>query len=117
MPFTKSEDRKKIDELKSSSLYMMLNTHYLDDDAKYNVGVSFTPGDKCYYFYKQMIAEWKEERRWTTAHKIYEEMVNRIANKNWTDDTKRAYELAWQVFFAREVMKYEEEKSIENGEV
>ena len=67
------------------------------------------PGDRCYVFYKTMIENWSVERRWTTADEILKSLI--------PDDMKRAEVLAFLVFFIREVLKYEELKAKENGEV
>lgn len=71
------------------------------------------PGDRCYLWYRWMIDEWKRERRWTTADKIYAIVMH--------DDEslaeQRAKELAWQVFFVLHVMDYEQEKMEENGDI
>jgi len=111
MPFTKQEDRKKIGDLSELGVRNLLITRISSIS-------DFAVGDKCYYFYNIMMKVWKNNRRWTVAHSIYQEMIERI-NKHtaWADDTKRAYELAWQVFFQLQVMPYELEKQAENGDI
>ena len=75
------------------------------------------PGDRCYFFYKQMVDEWKKNPKWTTAHEIYKNR-NRIKEKFSIDyDDKIAIELAWQVFFQLHVMPYELKKREENGDI
>jgi hypothetical protein len=32
-------------------------------------------GDICYVFYCRMVHLWKQDPRWTTAHKIYKDFV------------------------------------------
>ncbi len=108
MPFTTQTDREKVNFLMSNEIEELLHT---PANAKISVG------DKCYYFYKEMIVKWKESRRWTTAHNIYQSMKHKICTAGYTDDTKRAYELAWQVFFNLKVMPYEAEKLAENGDI
>lgn len=76
-------------------------------------------GDLCYQFYKEMVDTWKQGPRWTVAHEIYLKMrlnTNRLTLA--ADLGKRtAYELAWQVFFIKFVMPYENLKEIENGTI
>lgn len=82
------------------------------------------PGDLCYYFYKQFVVAWKEERRWTTAHTLYKDKLillpclEELKGTKWTNkDIITALHLAWQVFFTKKVMKYEDEKETENGDI
>lgn len=110
MPFITPEDRKKMDKKYIGEFC------YFDDIEKIKVG------DRCYYFYKDMVKKFKENKRWTTAHNIYKKMIketkyNCIKELEYSTDTKRAYELAWQVFFQLYVMPYELEKKIENGDI
>lgn len=83
-------------------------------------------GDICYLYYKEMVKQWKKEPRWTTAHNIYKEMIDEVQHSTFglgsecakeIEDEKRSYELAWQVFFIKYVMPYEDEKEIENGTI
>ena len=81
-------------------------------------------GDLCYYFYMKFMTEWKESRRWTTAHNLYKRLVVNTDHFIEIKDTKytiqdkiTALHLAWQVFFVKEVMVYEEEKIEENGDI
>lgn len=99
MPFITQERRKEIDEVGLSSV------HLLD---------GLTPGDRCYVFYKEMVGRWRENPRWTTAHKIYKEMV--LSGITDVDDFA-AQNLAWQCFFYFHVLKYEELKRNENGDI
>lgn len=78
------------------------------------------PGDLCYYYYKQMVDEWKSNPRWTTAAEIYRNMKvqtqqSEFCSLNWF--AVSAYELAWQVFFQKYVMPYEDQKEKENGTI
>lgn len=77
------------------------------------------PGDLCYLYYKEMVAAWKASPGWTTANSIY--LLMRIETNKLplsTDYLKRtAYELAWQVFFQKYVMPYEDKKEAENGTI
>jgi hypothetical protein len=85
-------------------------------------------GDLCYLYYKDMVTKWKKEPRWTTAHRIYEDMKHigpllrpRQTAAEWEQSSPRnyktAYELAWQVFFQLYVMPYELKKREENGDI
>jgi len=67
------------------------------------------PGDRCYWEYKLIMDKWRNSPRWTT--------VDAIAERLWPDDWKRAFALAFLVFFVLHVMKYERIKRIENGDI
>jgi len=105
MPFITQERRKIVDK-----------------DKFYGLDV-IQPGDRCYFFYSQMVKDWKANPHWTTAHEIYKEMVHLIEGEKETDDRKEsddddiAYQLAWQVFFAWYVIPYEREKEKLNGTI
>ena len=105
MPFIKKIDREKMNTLYS--------VDFCYSDNLSNVSV----GDKCYYFYKIMVGRFKDRRRWTTAHNIYKTMIVKIKEDEFSEDTKRAYELAWQVFFQLHVIPYELEKRAQNGDI
>lgn len=102
MPFIKKEQRVLVDK---------------------DVRMAEVPGDITYILYTAMLAKWREERRWTTAHKIYKACVLDLwwAQELLKDtkfnktDVVAALHLAWQVFFIKEVMPYELEKEAENG--
>lgn len=104
MPFTRPDDRKKMDD------YIHLNvkpTHIV-------------PGDWCYVFYKRMVERWKADMRWTTAHTIYNEVCQSrddVIKGNRTEEQRTAFELAWQVFFQLHVMPYELEKRGQHGDI
>ena len=74
------------------------------------------PGDLCYQYYKWMIDKWRVERRWTTAHNIYKEVLH-IRTTGQSMDRAAALDLAWQVFFVMEVIPYEEEQMEKNGAI
>lgn len=89
-----------------------------------DVRLAEDPGDLCYYFYKKFIKEWKLTRRWTTAHSLYKKellelpCLDVLTGTKWTNrDIITALHLAWQVFFSKKVMIYEDEKEKENGSV
>ena len=75
-----------------------------------------TPGERCYLIYKQLVTTWDRDPRWATVDSLYE---NIVVNQplSYMPEYKRAAELAWQVFFIRYVMPYEEKKLLENGDV
>jgi hypothetical protein len=78
-------------------------------------GWSIQPGDRCYFFYKQMVDRWKANPRWTTAHEIYKELMYTPLNGDIDEDC--AKELAWQVFFINYVMPYEDVREEINGTI
>jgi hypothetical protein len=67
------------------------------------------PGDRCYLEYKLMMDQWKKSRSWTT--------VDQLLQGIFPDPFKRAYVLAFAVFFYRHVLNYEREKMLENGDI
>lgn len=71
------------------------------------------PGDFCYRHYKWMVNEWKKEPRWMTASMIYAHV--RTPNEDLREQLSK--ELAWQVFFMKFVMPYEDQKEKENGTI
>jgi len=75
------------------------------------------PGDLCYIYYKYLTDEWKKEPRWTTAHNLFKKMVFEDFSKPLSQDHICAMQLAWQVFMAKYVMKYEDIKEAENGTI
>lgn len=97
MPFTAKQDREKVERILS------LNK------AIEEMRAGLKPGDRCFSHYRGMKQAWKKERRWTTA--------DTLAKALFADDEMRAYFLAYLVFFIKEVMKYEDEKMAENGDV
>jgi hypothetical protein len=84
-----------------------------------------TVGDLCYLAYQQMIGRWRAEPRWTTAHDIkrcvndgtYHYLLMTFSDRFPDGDYKAAAQLAWEVFFADEVMAYEREKKLDNGAI
>jgi len=88
MPFITPEDRKRTDE----------------------TGAWKAVGDLCYMKYKPMIEAWRRERRWTTAHNIFQKTFD-------VNDEQAAKTLAFLVFFVKEVMPYEDAKVKENGDI
>jgi len=76
------------------------------------------PGDRCYYYYRDMVKRWKANPRWTTAHEIYMGMQSYFRNVYHVGDNDRAaYELAWQIFFIWYVVPYEREAETKNGTI
>lgn len=73
------------------------------------------PGDRCYYFYKQMVEKWRAQPRWTTAHEIMKHFADE--GEFPTLDDMVASRLAWDVFFQLYVMPYELKKREENGDI
>ncbi len=79
-------------------------------------GEWFEPGDLCYCYYVEMVHSWKANPRWTTAHNIYNKLVEEFDYLPSKDD-RVAYRLAWEVFFQLYVMPYELKKREENGDI
>jgi hypothetical protein len=100
-PFTTPEARDKM-------------LKFLETGIEPEAGIE--PGDKCFVKYRDMMKAWTEAPRWTTAHNIYKKMRQELPTIT-DEDEAIAYDLAWQVFFAIHVMKYELTKRSENGEV
>lgn len=67
------------------------------------------PGDRCYMEYKGIMARWDAEPRWTT--------VDAIAENLFPNPIKRAYFLAFLVFFQLHVLPYEKRQQWKNGDV
>ena len=101
MPFITQDRRKIID-------------HY--DNWQDIIACGPQPGDLCYVHYKTMVDKWKANPRWTMAHEIYKE-VEDTQPYDRTNDDWIAKSLAWQVFFIKYVMKYEDQKEQENGTI
>lgn len=73
------------------------------------------PGDRCYVFYKQMVEKWRANPRWTTAHNLCAEFLERA--ETMSADDMIASRLAWEVFFNIYVLPYEQRKRDENGDI
>jgi hypothetical protein len=75
-------------------------------------------GQTCYLSYKDMVAAWNKAPGWTTAHRLYRMVLQlkQSASPIITDELT-ATDLAWQVFFIKYVMKYEDKKELENGTI
>lgn len=77
-------------------------------------------GDRCYFFYKEMVDAWKKNPRWTTAHNIKKHTLHGLHLTHvggLACDDCVARRLAWEVFFQKYVMPYELEKELENGTI
>lgn len=119
MPFTTRTKRVMIENLtpllEKNLLYMTVSEW--NTTTVHGTGVSIDYGDKCFYFYNKMMESWRKERRWKTAHEIYSLLQYHVKANDYAEDTLRAYELAWQVFFNLHVMEYEKEKQELNGDI
>lgn len=67
------------------------------------------PGDRCFLEYQFIRRQWAESPRWTT--------VDTLAECIWPNKWKRAFALAFLVFFCLWVMPYEMKKREENGDI
>ena len=70
---------------------------------------NFIPGDRCFVEYKSIMERWRANPRWTTVDEIFSDLI--------PSPKRRAQVLALMIFFCREVIKYEEQKVKENGDV
>lgn len=75
------------------------------------------PGDLCYIYYNSLVEAWKKEPRWTTAHNLFKKMIFQDLARPMDEDMITAAQLAWQVFFIKYVMPYEDLKEKENGTI
>lgn len=103
MPFIDQEQRKRYP------------VRFGFDENLDSAAINGVVGDRCFVFYREMIHAWKKEPRWTTAHALKVNMINNMPYLGVDD--RAAYELAFAVFFNTHVMRYEERKREENGEV
>jgi hypothetical protein len=123
VPFVIEEIRKKIKEL--------------------GVGEADAVGDLCYIIYVEMMRRWNESPRWTTIHYLKKEFVMDRAGSEFLkkveqdlitagkinnctcDESKKfdlldlftASDLAFDVFFYRHTIPYEDKKCSENGDI
>lgn len=84
----------------------------VEDQAKViaNGGKPITVGDMCREEYTPIIRTWRENPRWATWHNMFRDHFG-------LSDQQAAEYSAWAVFFCKEVMKYEDKKCSENGDV
>ncbi len=75
-----------------------------------------TVGDRCYIHYKEMVRQWRETPRWTTAHNLYKQMRMELPVLGDCEEAI-AYDLAWQVFFIKYVWPYEQKMIEKNGDI
>lgn len=83
---------------------------FVSDEHREDGHTPCAPGDLCYLAYRKLVREWWDKRRWTTAHEQYRDMFG-------LNNEEAAKQLAWQVHFFFNVMRYETEKREENGDV
>lgn len=106
MPFIKPEERKRLLEAREQPNFKFFKSKEV-------------PGNLCFLHYYDMVKQWKERPRWTTAHQIYKKVVESqlTSTENPLSDDRIALELAWKVFFQLHVIPYEREKQSENGDI
>lgn len=77
------------------------------------------PGDHCYVEYQFLVILWKNSPRWTTADALFGYVLKRSVKLLVTFQFPKlkALLLAWQVFFIKYVMPYEDKKEAENGTI
>lgn len=88
-----------------------------------------TVGDVCYVFYCHLMTAWNEEKRWRTAHRLYDlecdpadneyfQLVySKLEKKFELKDVAKASALAYKVWFQLHVMPYEIEMINKNGNI
>lgn len=80
-------------------------------------------GEICYIIYSSILMAWNDDKRWTTAHELFLDldMFVETVHEEYPDllphDIHAAADLAWQVFFIKHVMPYENQKELENGPI
>lgn len=67
-------------------------------------------GEMCYLEYVKIMDQWKQRPRWQTVHKLAQDALS-------LSDQQAAEILAFLVFFSKHAMKYEDQKSQENGDI
>lgn len=67
------------------------------------------PGDRTYIEYRRIMAVWRNNPRWTS--------VDELAARLYPSPMKRAFFLAFLIFFANHVLDYERLKKEENGDI
>ncbi len=110
-----------------------------DEIAEAGYGAAMQVGDLCFIFYHEIMCQWFESPRWTTAHNLKKEYVTNPKmskhikevgddlakegklfgpNAIYTyDDIFAAAELAYDVFFQYYVMPYEDTKREVSGDI
>lgn len=79
-------------------------------DAQHRENPDMTvAGDRCYVEYKRIMTAWRSNPRWTT--------VDQLLVWIYPNPVKRAFFLAFLVFFSTHVLNYEEIKKKENGDI
>lgn len=77
------------------------------------------PGDHCFMEYWPLVLQWRLSPRWTTADRLFGQTLLKALGYVVTFEFARlkALLLAWQVFFIKFVMPYEDKKEAENGTI
>lgn len=85
-----------------------------------------TPGEVCYLFYRDFVAAWKAEQRWTIVHNLFKNRMQHAAIVSNAEvestridklDVMVAWELAWAEFYLRHVHPYETKMLEKNGDI
>ena len=71
-------------------------------------------GDECFLAYFPLVFDWRQERRWTTAHNQCKETFAKVFKQEF-DDKQIAAFLAYLEHYMRNVHVYETEKADEFG--
>lgn len=121
MPFTEQKDREKVIDFKAKYGSCLYGFYHYDKELIKNETKEWKVGDFCFYFYYDMVQEFKTNRRWSTAHIIYKKFLEHQRRNDFIFEFDKnittAYSLAYMVFFQNHVMPYEREKETLNGTI
>jgi len=88
-------------------------------DALLDLLTKWEPGDHCFMEYWPLVHAWRLSPRWTTADRLFGQVLLKALKYVLTFKFAqlKALLLAWQVFFIKFVMPYEDKKEAENGTI
>jgi hypothetical protein len=81
---------------------------FVDSNHRENPDMTI-PGDRAFVEYRRIMARWRAEPRWHT--------VDELATELFPNPMKRAFFLAFLVFWNIHALNYEEIKKRENGDI
>lgn len=98
---------------------MPFTTLYRRHEAMTNTLEKWEPGDHCFMEYWPMVHAWRLSPRWTTADRLFGQTLLKALKYAimFQFPKLKALLLAWQVFFIKFVMPYEDKKEAENGTI
>lgn len=104
----------------------MFNTSTKDrEHLQEDIRMADRPEEVRYVLYRCLGQCFTDNRSSKTVHDMYKHMIldpswaiEMFKDTKWTrPDVVTALQLAWQVLFVKEIMKYELEKELENGPI